>query len=110
MKIPVSVIILTYNEEIHIERLLKNIVDWASEIFIVDSFSIDRTLEIAEKYSAKIFQHEFENQAQQFNWALDNLEIKNEWILRLDADEYLTEELKNEITEKLKNIPNYPKP
>jgi len=99
MKPLISVIILTYNEEIHIERLLKNIVDWASEIFIVDSFSIDRTLEIAEKYSAKIFQHEFENQAQQFNWALDNLEIKNDWILRLDTDEYLTEALKEEIAE-----------
>jgi len=105
MKIPVSVIILTYNEEIHIERLLKNIAGWVDEIFIVDSYSSDKTLEIAKKYGVKIVQHKFENQAQQFNWALDNLEIKNEWILRLDADEYLTSELKDEITEKLKNIP-----
>ena len=101
MKLPVSVIILTYNEEIHIERLLKNIDDWAEEIFIVDSFSTDKTLEIAKKYGCKIFQHKFENQAQQFNWVLDNLKIKNEWILRLDADEYLTEELKKEIVEVL---------
>ncbi len=106
MKLPISIIILTYNEELNIENCLKNLADWANEIFIVDSFSTDKTLEIAEKYGCKIFQHKFENQAQQFNWALDNLEIKNEWILRLDADEYLTEELKNEITEKLKNIPN----
>jgi len=105
MKIPVSVIILIYNEEIHLERLLKNIADWADEIFIVDSFSTDKTLEIAKKYGVKIVQHKFENQAKQFNWALDNLEIKNDWILRLDADEYLTSELKDEITEKLKNIP-----
>ncbi|MBI5305994.1 glycosyltransferase family 2 protein [Candidatus Wolfebacteria bacterium] len=104
MKLSISVIILTYNEEIHIERLIKSIADWAGEIFIVDSFSTDKTLEIAKKYNCKIFQHKFENQAQQFNWALDNLEIKNEWILRLDADEYLTNELKDEITEKLKNI------
>ena len=104
MKIPLSVIILTFNEEIHIERLLKNIGDWADEILIVDSFSTDKTLEIAKKYGVKIFQHKFENQAQQFNWALDNLDIKNKWILRLDADEYLTEELKNEIAEKLKSI------
>ena len=100
----ISVIILTYNEEIHIERLLKNIADWASEIFIVDSYSSDKTLEIAKKYGVKIVQHKFENQAQQFNWALDNLDIKNEWILRLDADEYLTEELKKEIAEILFNI------
>jgi len=99
MKISLSTIILTYNEEIHIGRLLKNIADWADEIFIVDSFSTDKTLEIAKKYGCKIFQHKFENQAQQFNWALDNLKIKNDWILRLDADEYLTEELKEEIAE-----------
>lgn len=97
-KYSISVIILTYNEEIHLERLMKNIVDFADEIFIVDSFSTDKTLEIAKQYGCKIFQHKFENQAQQFNWALDNLEIKNEWILRLDADEYLTEELKEEIS------------
>ncbi|MBI4993487.1 glycosyltransferase family 2 protein [Candidatus Wolfebacteria bacterium] len=98
MKLPVSLIVLTYNEELNIENCLKNIFDWADEIFIVDSFSTDKTLEIAKKYNCKIVQHKFENQAQQFNWALDNLEIKNEWILRLDADEYLTEELKEEIT------------
>lgn len=98
MKFPISVIILTYNEEIHLERLLRNIADWSDEVFIVDSFSTDKTLEIAKKYGGKIVQHSFENQAQQFNWALDNLKIKNEWILRLDADEYLTEELKEEIS------------
>ena len=103
MKSPLSVIILTYNEEIHIGRLLENIAGFADEVFIVDSYSTDKTLEIAEKYEAKIIQHPFENQAQQFNWALDNLNIKNEWILRLDADEYLTPELKNEIADVLLN-------
>ena len=97
MKLQISLIILTYNEEIHIERLLKNIDDWCDDVFIIDSFSTDKTLEIAKKYGAKIFQHKFENQAQQFNWALDNVKIKNDWVLRLDADEYLTEELKEEI-------------
>ncbi|MDP3015295.1 MAG: glycosyltransferase family 2 protein [bacterium] len=119
MKIPLSIIILTYNEEIHIERLMKNIADWADEIFVVDSYSTDKTLEIAkaltnadltrtnadsQRGSVKVVQHKFENQAQQFNWALDNLKIKNEWILRLDADEYLTEELKQEIGETLFNM------
>lgn len=104
MKLPISVIILTYNEELNIENCLKNVAEWCNEIFIVDAYSTDKTLEIAKKYGAKIIQHKFENQAQQFNWALDNLEIKNKWILRLDADEYLTEELKNEISEKLENI------
>jgi len=103
MRNPISVIILTYSEELNLENCLKNIFGWADEIFIVDSYSTDKTLEIAKKYNCKIFQHPFENQAQQFNWALDNLKIKNEWILRLDADEYLTPELKDEITKTLKN-------
>ena len=104
MKLPISVIVLTYNEEMNIESCLENIRNWASEIFIVDSYSTDKTLEIAERYDIKISQHPFENQAQQFNWALDNLGIKNDWILRLDADEQLTEELKNEITEELGKV------
>ncbi len=106
MKNPISAIILTYNEELNIEACLKSIFGWADEIFIVDCYSTDKTLEIAKKYGVKIFQHPFENQAIQFNWALDNLDIKNEWIIRLDSDEYLTDELKHEITETLKNTPD----
>ncbi|MEK7149426.1 MAG: glycosyltransferase family 2 protein [Patescibacteria group bacterium] len=101
MKLPISVIILTYNEELNIENCLKNVAEWSDEIFIVDSYSTDRTLEIAKKYGAKVAQRPFKNQAEQFNWALDNLDIKNEWILRLDADEYLTPELWREIAEVL---------
>lgn len=104
MKTPISIVILTYNEELNLENCLKNIADWADEIFIIDSYSTDKTLEIAKKYGCKIVQHPFENQAQQFNWALDNLKIKNDWILRLDADEYLTEELKQEISKTLFNM------
>lgn len=104
-KVPISAVILTYNEEINLENCLKNNKEWCDEIFIVDSYSTDKTLEVAKKYAVKISQHPFKNQAEQFNWALDNLDIKNDWILRLDADEYLTDELKNEIIEKLKNMP-----
>jgi len=103
MKNPISVIILTFNEELNIEKCLESITDWANEIIIVDSFSKDKTPEIAKKYTNKIAHRTFVNQAEQFNWALDNLEIKNDWILRLDADEYLTEELKEEITQTLIN-------
>ncbi|MCX6702717.1 MAG: glycosyltransferase family 2 protein [Candidatus Wolfebacteria bacterium] len=105
-KLPISLIILTYNEELNLENCLKNAAPWVGEIFVVDSFSTDKTLEIAEKYKAKTIQHEFKNQARQFNWALDNLPVKNEWIMRLDADEYVLPELWEEIAEKLseKNI------
>lgn len=100
-----SVIILTYNEEIHIKRCLDNVSDIAKEIFIIDSFSSDRTLEIAREYpNVTVLQNKWTNYATQFNWALDNAPIHTKWVLRLDADEYLLPELKQEITEKLPTI------
>lgn len=104
--LPISVIILTYNEEKNIEECLKSVYGWADEIFIVDSYSTDRTLEIARKYTNKIFKHPFENYAKQFNWALENLPIKNKWVMRLDADEKVSVELKDELMKTLPRIPN----
>ena len=94
-KLDLSVIILTYNEGIHIKRCIKSVYGWVQDIFVVDSYSNDRTLEIAKKYTNHIYQHEFINQATQFNWALENLPIKTEWVMRLDADEYVTDELRD---------------
>jgi len=100
-----SVIILTYNEEIHIQRCIENIHPIAKDIFIVDSFSTDKTVEIAKSLGAKVYQNKWENNyAKQFNWALENLPIQTKWILRLDADEYLTPELLNELEDKLHNL------
>ena len=101
-----SVIILTYNEEIHIRRCLENVKQFASKVYVVDCFSIDRTAQIAKELGAEIIEHEWPgNQAEQFNWALDNLPITTEWILRLDADEYLLPGLIEELLEKLPVIP-----
>lgn len=98
-----TVIILTYNEELHIRRCLNNICDLAKEVFVIDCFSNDRTQSICSEYSnVKVIEHSWPgNQAEQFNWALENVDIKTEWILRLDADEYLSEELKKELNDKL---------
>ncbi len=98
-----TVVILTKDEELHIKRCLDNINDIAKEIFIIDSFSTDKTLEIASKYSkVKILQNKWvNNYAYQFNWGLDNAPITGKWILRLDADEYLLPELIAELTRKL---------
>jgi len=104
IKLPISVIILSFNEEKNIEDCLKSIYGWVEEIFIVDSYSTDKTLEIARKYTDKIYQHPFENQAKQFNWGLDNLPITTDWIMRLDADEMVTPELANELSYILPNI------
>jgi len=95
--LPISVIILTYNEEKNIEDCLKSVYGWVEEIFIVDSYSTDKTLEIARKYTDKIYQHPFENYSKQRNWALENLPVKTEWILNLDSDHRVTYELSNEL-------------
>ncbi len=96
-KVPISVIVLTYNEEANIEYALKSVRSWASEILIVDSYSTDRTVEIAKRYTNRIYQHEFVHWADQRNWAIDNLPLSNHWIFFVDADEEVTDYLRNEI-------------
>ncbi|MBU2995651.1 glycosyltransferase family 2 protein [Cellulophaga baltica] len=103
----ISTIILTYNEEKHIERCIKNAQQFSSEIFLVDSFSTDNTVSIATELGAKVYQNKWENNhAKQFNWGLDNLPITTTWVFRLDADEYLTEDLISEINTKIPTISN----
>lgn len=102
-----SVIILTYNEEIHLRRCIESLRSLAPEIFVVDSFSTDRTVELARGLGAQVFQNRWEGlYSIQCNWALDHLPIKTDWILRLDADEYLTPELIEEIRSKLEQLPD----
>jgi glycosyltransferase involved in cell wall biosynthesis len=93
----ITVIILTYNDEDNIEACLDSVRDFSDDLIIVDSFSTDRTLEICRDFGCKIHQNPFVNQAIQFNWALDNVPIKYEWVLRMDSDEILPGQLKKEI-------------
>ena len=95
MKIAVCCIIK--NEKIHIERLLKNVKDIAEEIIIVDSFSTDDSIKILEKYNCKVYQRRFDNFSSQKNYCLSKVSNNCEWVLFLDADEILTNELKKEI-------------
>ncbi len=99
------VVILTYNEELHIERCIRSVQSVASKIFVVDSFSAGRTIEIARSLGAEVVQRKFLNQADQFQWALDNLKIDAQWVMRMDADEYLEPDLIAEIQQKLPSIP-----
>jgi glycosyltransferase involved in cell wall biosynthesis len=103
---PVSIIVLTYNEENNIRRCLESIKDFAGEIFLLDSLSTDQTLEIAREYPAKIFQNPFVDWVQQRNWALANLPFSYDWAFFLDADEQLTPELCLEIDKTIK-APQY---
>ena len=98
----ISVIILTYNEELHIHRCLENVFSIAKKIYVVDCFSTDKTKEIALELGAEVVEHKWPgNQVEQFNWALNNLSITTKWVLRLDADEYLLPELIEELQTKL---------
>jgi len=99
-----TVLILTFNEEIHIERCIRAVLPIAEQIFIVDSYSTDRTVEMAKSLGATVVQHEFVNYAKQFQWALDTLPIKTEWIMRLDADEYPLPALIDEIQSSLPGL------
>ncbi len=103
MREKVTVIIPTYNEEHNIEDCLKSVL-WADEIMVVDSFSTDRTVEIAKKYAHRILQHEYINSATQKNWAIP--QASNEWVMIVDADERVTPELRDEILRELEN-PRY---
>lgn len=101
-----TVIILTRDERMHIARCIENVRPIARRILVIDSGSTDGTQEIAESLGAEVIEHAWPgNQAAQFNWALDNLKIDTEWILRLDADEYLMPELVAELRETLPSIP-----
>ncbi len=97
-----TVIILTKNEQLHLRRVLDNVSPIAKRVIVVDSGSTDSTIDIARECGAEVVERAWPgNQAAQFNWAIDNLDISTEWILRLDADEYLTPELVDELREKL---------
>ena len=97
----ISIIILTYNDEIQIGECLESISDLTDDIIIVDSFSSDNTVEICKRFSARVYRNPFVNQAVQFNWALDNVPIKYDWILRLDSDEIVPDRLKEEMRDRL---------
>jgi glycosyltransferase involved in cell wall biosynthesis len=101
-----AVIILTYNESIHLDRALRHIRDLAKEIFVVDSFSTDKTVEIARSYGATVLQNPFLNHAKQFQWALDHAPITASWIMRLDADEIIQADLAAEIAKELPRLPS----
>ncbi|KIE59177.1 glycosyl transferase [Methylacidiphilum kamchatkense Kam1] len=93
----ISVVILTYNSEKTISSTLQSALAVSDDIHIVDSYSTDNTLKILNAYPVHIIQHPFENYAKQRNYAIENLPIKNNWELHLDADEKLTPGLIQEL-------------
>ena len=99
-----AVVILTFNEERHISRALASIAGLATEVFVIDSFSSDRTVELARAQGATVLQNKFINYARQFQWALDNAPITAPWIMRLDADEVIEADLRATLRDALPRL------
>lgn len=99
-----TIIILTYNEEIHIERCIKSLKSITNNIFVIDSYSTDKTIELAQNLGATVYQNSWINYATQFQWALDHCAIKTPWVMRLDADEYLNAEMQLNINNTLRSL------
>jgi len=93
---PVSVLILTLNEEINLASCLKS-VDWSDDVVVFDSYSTDRTIDIGKEAGARVVQRRFDNWSAHQNWAMENIEFRNPWVLYLDADERCPSDLAAEI-------------
>lgn len=100
-----TVIILAFNEEKHLARCLQSLAGVTRRVVVVDCFSTDATAEIARSHGADVVQHAWVNYATQLNWALDNVPIDTQWIMRLDADEVVTPELAETLR---RELPRYP--
>ncbi len=103
-KIPLSVAVITFNEEEDLPKCLESVKDFASEIVVVDSHSTDNTRDIAKKYGAKVYEEDWKGFGEQKNSAIQK--CTQPWILSLDADEVVSPELKKSIIEAVKN-PKY---
>jgi glycosyltransferase involved in cell wall biosynthesis len=101
----VTTVILTFDEEIHIASAIASAQAFSREVLVVDSFSRDRTVEIARGMGARVVQNAWVNYARQFRFALEECGIATEWVLRLDADERIGDDLADCLRETLPQLP-----
>jgi glycosyltransferase involved in cell wall biosynthesis len=102
---PITAIILTRNEQRHLSRCIDSLKPCVSKIYVIDSGSTDKTVDIARAAGAQVFENPWVNHAVQFNWALEHCPIDTPWVLRLDADEVVTPELAAEINRRVPALP-----
>jgi glycosyltransferase involved in cell wall biosynthesis len=96
-RLPISVVVLTHNEELNIRDCLAGVASWAAETIVVDSGSTDTTRLLAEQYGATVYHHPFTDHRSQWSWALHEVPLRSEWVLGLDADQRVTPELTQEL-------------
>lgn len=94
---PVAVVLISLNEGHNMEAVLQNLIGWAQEVFLVDSYSQDDTIDIALRHGVHVVQRRFRNFGDQWNFALQRLPITAPWTMKLDPDERLSDSLKSEI-------------
>lgn len=96
-RVPVAVIMITFNEAHHLAAVLENVSGWAQEVLLLDSYSSDDTVDIGLRYGVRIFQRSFRGFGDQWNFAITELPVVAPWTMKLDPDERLTDELKRSI-------------
>lgn len=100
----ITTVILSKDEEAHIARAINSVKSFSTYCIVVDSGSTDKTIDVAEALGAKVYKNPWTNYSTQFNWALTKVPKDSEWVLRLDADEYVTEELSRQIALRLPGV------
>ncbi|MFN7930366.1 MAG: glycosyltransferase family 2 protein [Blastocatellia bacterium] len=102
--LPVSVVVMTFNEEVNVEKCLQSLVGWADDVFVVDSYSTDATEEICKRYTEKFYQNRYVSHPVQWDWALNNLPFAHEWVFAVDADFIVTDELKKALSQEMTTL------
>ncbi len=102
--ISIAAIICTFNEEIHLKRCISSLKNITKEIYVIDSFSTDKTKEIAISEGAIYLEKEWSTFSIKFNWAIKNANIQSKWVIRIDADEYISKELSENLIKKLPSV------
>jgi glycosyltransferase involved in cell wall biosynthesis len=101
----IAAVVLTLNEESNLEACLQSLAGWTESIYVIDSGSTDRTLDIAANYGAVLIHHAFQSHTQQWQWALTQLPASTTWVLAVDADQRITAELRDELTHLFRETP-----
>jgi glycosyltransferase involved in cell wall biosynthesis len=100
----ITAIILSFNEEVHIARCIERLWPVVQRIVVIDSFSTDRTVEIARSLGAEVLQNVFRNHAAQFQWGVDHAQVTTDWTIRIDCDEYLEDGLIDAIVSQVPSL------
>lgn len=102
----ITAIILSFNEEVHIARCITRLLPLVERIVVIDSFSTDNTVAIARSMGAEVLQNPWKNYAAQFQWGVDHAQIRTDWTLRIDCDEYLEDGLIQALRDQLPAMPD----